>query len=58
MEHPLSMLVAWAVFSLAVAFKIWRFSSLIRSQLRPAPTPIDQARQRLERLWQRDQQTA
>jgi hypothetical protein len=58
MEQPLWMLVPWAVFSIAVAFKFWRFTSLIRRQLGPVPNSTEQARQRLERIWQRDGQAA
>jgi hypothetical protein len=54
MEQPLWMLVPWAVFSLAVAFKFWRFTSLVRRQLGPALTSTERARQRLERLWRQD----
>jgi hypothetical protein len=56
MEQPLWMLVPWAVFSLAVAFKFWRFTSLVRRHLGPAVNSTERARQRLERLWRHDQQ--
>jgi hypothetical protein len=55
MDHPLWMLVPWAVFALALGVKAWRFGTLFRRQLGPAPTRTELARQRLERLWQQDQ---
>jgi hypothetical protein len=58
MEHPLWMLVPWAVFAIALGLKFWRLTSLMRRQLHPAPTSTEQARQQLERLWQKDQQAA
>jgi hypothetical protein len=50
--------VPWAVFAIALGLKFWRLTSLMRRQLHPAPTSTEQARQQLERLWQKDQQAA
>jgi hypothetical protein len=58
MYQPLWMLVPWTVFAIAAGLKFWRITSLFRRQLKPAPTSIEQARHRLERLWKRDQQAA
>lgn len=58
MEHPLWMLVPWAVFACAAAIKFWRLTALFRKHLVGSPNPTEQFRQRLERLWQKDQQAA
>jgi hypothetical protein len=58
MEQPLWTLVPWAVFAIAAGLKFWRITSLFRRQLKPALSSTEQARQQLERLWQRDQQAA
>ena len=56
MENPIWMLVPWAVFAEALAIKAWRFAAVLRRQLVARPATTDQARQSLERIWQRGQQ--
>jgi hypothetical protein len=58
MDHPLWMLAPWAVFSIAIGVKFWRFTGLVRRQLRPEARGTEDARQQLERLWRKDQRAA
>ena len=58
MTHPGWILVPWAVFAVALAFKVLKFGKALKGHL-SAPTPsIDQFRQSLERIWERDQKGA
>jgi hypothetical protein len=58
MENPIWMLVPWAVFAVALAIKAWRFAAVLRRHLIARPVTTDQARQSLERIWQRGQQAS
>jgi hypothetical protein len=58
MDHPLWLLVPWAVFAVAAGLKVWRVSSLVRRALLGAPGDNARFRQSLERIWQKDQQEA
>jgi len=49
-EHPLWMLVPWAVFAVAAGLKFWRLTSAWR-QRGPSSTNTDQFRRSLERIW-------
>ena len=55
-EHPLLMLVPWAVFAFAAGVKFWRLTSAFRRHLLDTPTTSERFRQSLERIWQRDEQ--
>ena len=56
MTHPEWILVPWAVFAVALAFKVLRFGSALKRHL-IAPTPsTDQFRQSLERIWEQEAQ--
>jgi hypothetical protein len=50
------MLVPWAVFALAAGLKFWRLNSLFRKHLLGIPSQTERFRQRLERIWEEDQQ--
>ena len=54
MEQPLWLLVPWAVFALALGFKFWRVTALVRQHLLASPASTEQVRQRLERIWLKD----
>ena len=55
MIHPGWILVPWAVFAVALAFKVLKFGKALKRHL-TAPTPsIDQFRQSLERIWVQEQ---
>jgi len=56
MDNPLWMLVPWAVFALAAGLKFWRLNSLFRKHLLGIPSQTERFRQRLERIWEEDQQ--
>jgi hypothetical protein len=56
LRNPAWMLVPWVVFAVAAGIKFWRITALFRRQLGGAPSEPDLFRQRLERIWQRDQQ--
>ena len=58
MDSPLWMLVPWAVFAVAAGWKFWRVTALFRRYLLGAPTERERFRQSLERIWQKDRQTA
>ena len=58
MDNPLWMLVPWVVFAIGAGLKFWRLTSLIRKQLLDVPSQTERFRQRLERIWCKDQQTA
>lgn len=51
-------LIPWAILSVAVALKVWRFTRLVRHHLPPKPADLEYVRASLERSWQRDQQQA
>ena len=53
MDSPLWMLLPWAVFALAVAFKFWRITSVFRRVLAGGQASTEQARRSLERIWSR-----
>ena len=58
MTHPGWILVPWAVFAVALAFKVLKFGSALKRHL-IAPTPsTDQFRQTLERIWEKEQKGA
>lgn len=56
MENPLWLLVPWAVFAVAAGIKFWRLNSLFRKHLFGIPSGPELFRQRLERIWIKDQQ--
>ena len=56
MEHPLWMLVPWAVFAIGAGLKFWRLTALFRRHLLGTPSKTERFRQSLERVWQKDQQ--
>ena len=58
MTHPEWILVPWAVFAVALAFKVLKFGKALKRHL-TAPTPsTDQFRQSLERIWARANEEA
>ncbi|WP_231597225.1 hypothetical protein [Synechococcus sp. CBW1004] len=57
-EHPLWMLLPWAVFAVAAGVKFWHLTTAFRRHLLDTPTPSQRFRQSLERIWQRDQKAA
>ncbi len=58
MNHPLWMLVPWAVFAVAAGLKFWRLGLLLRRNRLGTPATTEQMRQALERSWAKDQQAA
>ncbi len=55
-SHPLWMLLPWAVFALGAGLQFWRLTRAFRSTLaRQTASNSDAFRQRLERIWRRDQ---
>jgi len=52
------MLVPLVVLAIGTGLKFWRLTSLIRKQLLDVPSQTERFRQRLERIWSKDQQTA
>ena len=58
MQHPLWMLVPWAVFAIAAGFKFWRLTALFRRRTLAPETGTERFRQTLERIWQEDQKAA
>ncbi len=58
MEQPLWLLVPWAVFALALGFKFWRITALVRQHLLAGPSGTEQVRQQLERIWLKDPASA
>ena len=58
MTHPGWILVPWAVFAVALTFKVLKFGKALKRHL-TAPTPsTDQFRQSLERIWEKEQKGA
>lgn len=57
MDHPLWMLVPWAVFAVGAGLKFWRLTALFRRHLLGIPTPLERFRQSLESSWKKNQQT-
>lgn len=55
-NHPIWMLVPWAVFALAAGIKFWRLGAIFRRHLLAPPTSTERFRQALERHWRKDQQ--
>ncbi len=55
MSSPLWMLLPWAVFAVAAGCQFWRLTGAFR---RGGPTPTERFRQRLERIWAKDQPAA
>ena len=51
MEHPLWMLVPWAVFAVAAGIKFWRLTALFRKGGLSRATGSERFRQSLERIW-------
>ncbi|MEO1003019.1 MAG: hypothetical protein AAFX65_07905 [Cyanobacteria bacterium J06638_7] len=58
MEHPIWMLIPWAILAGAVGLKIWRFAGLVRQHLPARGFDPEQARAALERIWSNDRQGA
>jgi hypothetical protein len=58
MDHPLWMLVPWAVFAVAAGLKMWRLGLLLRPNRMGTPSTTEQMRRSLERSWAKDQQAA
>ena len=58
MPHPAWMLVPWGMFAVGAAIKFWRLTSPFRRQRTGIPNSTEHSRQTLERIWERDQQTA
>jgi len=52
------MLVPWAVFALSAGVKFWRLTSMFRRRVQGTTVGIERVRQSLERIWQKDQQSA
>ena len=51
MDHPLWMLVPWAVFAVAAGVKFWRITTTFRRQLQNTPSSTERFRRSLERIW-------
>ncbi len=49
------MLVPWAILSLAVGLKFWRFTRLVRQHVPGLSSELERARASLEQRWQKDQ---
>jgi len=58
MNHPLWMLVPWAVFALAAGVKFWRLTNAWRQRGAVREASTDQFRRSLERIWAQDQKSA
>ncbi|MFO8046529.1 MAG: hypothetical protein R6U30_11770 [Halomonas sp.] len=56
MDHPIWMVIPWAILSVAVALKVWRFTRLVRRHLPGPRSELDTVRASLEQIWQKDQQ--
>ena len=54
-DSQLWILLPWSIFAVAAGVKLWRITSMIRHGPRHQMASTEQARQRLERLWQKDQ---
>ena len=54
-DHPLLMLVPWAVFAIGAGIKIWHLTSAWHQQGAGREESTDQFRQSLERIWAQDQ---
>lgn len=52
------MVIPWAILSVAVALKVWRFTRLVRQHLPAKAADLENLRASLERSWHRDQQQA
>ena len=57
MAPPLWMLVPLVVLAIGTGLKFWRLTSLIRKQLLDVPSQTERFRQRLDRIWSKNQQT-
>ena len=55
MTHPGWILVPWAVFAVALAFKVLKFGSALKRHLIAQTPSTDQFRQSLERIWEKEQ---
>lgn len=58
MSNPMWMLLPWGVFALGAGLKFWRLTAVFRRQVLSTPSGTEQDRRNLERIWQKDQQTA
>jgi hypothetical protein len=58
MTNPLWMLVPWAVFALAAGVKFWRLTSAWRQWGAGREASTDHFMRSLERIWEKDQQSA
>ena len=54
-DNPLWILVPWAVFAVALAFKVLKFGKALKRHLTAQTPSIDQFRQSLERIWVQEQ---
>ena len=54
MEHPLWMLVPWAVLAVAAGIKFWRLTALFRKGVLSRATGSERVRQSLERIWAKE----
>ena len=57
LDHPLWLLLPWAVFAVAAGTKFWRITLAIRRSRLAIPSRTEQFKQSLERIWMRDQRT-
>jgi len=58
MHNPLWMLVPWAVFALSAGVKFWRLTSVFRRRVQGRNRGTERVRQLLERIWQKEEQSA
>ena len=55
MPHPEWILVPWAVFAVALAFKVLKVGSAMKRHLTDRIPSTAQFRQSLERIWAQEQ---
>lgn len=58
LDHPIWMLIPWAIFSVAAGLKFWRFTRLVRQQLLGSSSELERVRASLEQSWRKHQQEA
>ena len=58
MTHPVWILVPWAVFAVALAFKVLKFGKALKRHLITPTISTVQFRQSLERIWARANEEA
>lgn len=55
-DHPLLLLMPWAVFALAAGIKFWKLAGLFQRHLLGSQSSTEAFRARLERHWAAQQQ--